>query len=105
MTKQNPIEGDVKNAVKKLLATHGWFAFMPPANTYGANGISDIIAVKAGLFLAVEVKLKKAEGSTNQEAFMKSVRDHGGFAMLVNMKGLPAFEAWLDKFDRLNDGA
>ena len=99
MTKAHPVEGDVKAAIKKLLAKHGWYAFMPPANTFGANGISDILALKDGQFLAIEVKLKKATGSANQESFMQAVRDHGGVAMLVNQAGLPEFEAWLGKFD------
>lgn len=105
MTKQNPNEGDVKKAIKDLLDRHGWFWFMPPANTYGSNGISDILALKDGFFLAIEVKFKKTEGTQNQEDFLEDVRKHGGFAMLVNQAGLPRFSAWLKTFDRGLDHA
>lgn len=101
MTKMHPIEGDVKTAIKKLLDKHGWFHFMPPANKYGKSGISDILAVKAGRFLALEVKLKKAEGTANQEEFLKSVREHGGYGMVINMATLPVLERWLQDVDDL----
>ena len=97
MTKLHPLEGDVKDAVKKLLTQYGWWHFMPPANAYGITGISDILALKRGVFLAIEVKLKKTTGSANQETFLQSVRDNGGHALVVNMAGLPAFKDLLER--------
>lgn len=99
MTKAHPVEGDVKNAVKKLLTECGWFWFMPPANQYGANGIADILALKNGRFLAIETKLKKSSASPNQEIFLQNVRDHGGEALVVNMAGLHAFTMLLTQMD------
>ena len=60
MSPTNPrIEKDVKTRIKKLLDDHDWFWFMPPANGFGRTGISDIIAVKRGVFLAIEAKFGK----------------------------------------------
>lgn len=99
MTKLHPTEGDVKKAVKALLDKHGWFHWMPPANMYGASGQSDILALKRGVFLAIETKLKKKAGTVNQEDFMTAVRANGGLARLVNMDGLPVFAKMLQKID------
>ena len=97
MTKLHPTEGDVKTAVKKLLTQYGWWHFMPPANQYAKSGISDILALKRGRFLAIETKLKKTTGSANQDVFMQSVVDNGGFAMVVNMAGLREFQVFLER--------
>lgn len=85
MSKLHPVEGDVKNKVKAILAKRGWWFFMPPANTYGAGGISDILALRAGRFLAIETKLKKATASAHQEVFQLRVAENGGHACVVNM--------------------
>ena len=97
MTKMNPTEADVKDAVKKLLTQYDWFWFMPPANTYGTNGIADILALKRGRFLAIETKLKKATGTANQMAFLGQVEKYGGWATVVNQAGLPAFKELLER--------
>ena len=97
MTKLHPLEADVKDAVKKLLTQYEWFWFSPPANMYGTNGISDILAIRRGHFLAVEVKLKKKFGTAGQEAWMEKIRDHGGTTMVVHMGNIPDFQALLER--------
>jgi hypothetical protein len=92
-------EGDVKNAVKKLLDEHKWFWFMPPANGYGSSGISDFIALRSGVFVAIETKFGKNTPSALQKSFLTTVMAHDGFAFVVNENTLLAFSVWLDTFD------
>ena len=87
-------EKGVKAEVKKLFDKHGWFWFMPPANGYGKGGISDFLAIKSGVFLAVETKFGTNKPSALQVGFLESIRSEMGYGFVVNEKNLP----WLDRF-------
>jgi Holliday junction resolvase len=92
-------EKDVKAEVRKLLARHGWFWWMPGANGFGAQGVADFLALRGGVFMAVETKFGKNRPSHLQRAFLESVAVEGGFAFVVTEKTLPAFAAFLLAFD------
>ena len=94
-------EAGVKAAVKKILKTHGWFVWMPPANAFGKAGIADIHALKDGVFLAVETKFGNNKPSKLQSAFLGAVDQHGGKALVVNEKNLVEFEQLITS---LHDG-
>jgi hypothetical protein len=97
----NPrIEKDVKERIKKLLNEHDWFWFMPPANGMGRTGIADIIAVKRGVFLAIEAKFGKNPPTAMQIGFLNSIRAQDGFAFVVNEDRLNSLRIWLEAFDR-----
>ena len=98
-------EKDVKAAVKKLLDKHSWFWFFPPANGYGKAGIADIIALKAGVFLAIETKFGKNKPTKLQCAFLLSVQSESGFGFVVNEDTLQWFEAWLESFENATAAA
>lgn len=79
-------EGKVKSAVKKLLALHGVYYFMPGANGYGRAGIPDIIACVNGRFLAIECKAGKGTTTALQDREMNLITASGGMALLVSDK-------------------
>lgn len=95
-------ETDTKAEVKKLLDKHGWFWWSPPAQAYGKSGISDIHAVKAGMFMAIETKrgTKKPDPTVNQVAFLNSMRASDHFAFVVNDTRVPHLKAFLEALDR-----
>ena len=99
MRKTHTKEGHVKDDVKALLDRFGWFWFMPPANAYGKSGISDIIAVKRGTFLAVETKFGANKPTAMQIGFLNSIRANDGFAFVVTERNLEWLEAFLESFD------
>ena len=92
-------EKDVKAKTKALLKKHDWFWFMPPANAYGKSGISDIIAIRSGTFMAIETKFGSNKPTPLQVAFLNSIRAEEGFAFVVNDKNLDWFAAFLESFD------
>src|SRR5208282_6426751 len=92
-------EKDVKAEVKKLLDKHGWFWFMPPANAYGRSGISDFLALRGGVMMALETKFDDTPTAL-QQGFLSSIAAEGGFAFVVDEKRLDAFAAWMDLFDQ-----
>ena len=92
-------ERDVKKQVKKLLTDHKWFWWMPSANGYGTQGVSDIIAFRAGVLLCAETKFGKNKPTAMQKAFLESIAAESGFGFVVNEKNLPAFALFLVLFD------
>lgn len=93
-------EKGVKREAKKLLDKHGYFWWMPPANGYGKAGISDIHAIKAGVFLAIETKFGDRQPTPMQVAFLNSIRSQDAFGFVVNEKTLGWLAVWLEAFDR-----
>jgi hypothetical protein len=98
-------ERDVKKQVKKLLTDHKWFWWMPSANGYGTQGVSDIIAFRAGVLLCAETKFGKNKHTAMQKAFLESIAAESGFGFIINEKNLPAFAEFLIVFDRSCQGA
>ena len=90
----------VKAPVKKLLTAHGYFWWMPPANGFGQTGISDIHAVKSGMFLAIETKYGKRDPTPMQKGFLDSVRAADHFGFVVRDTTLDAFAAFLKYLDK-----
>ncbi len=93
-------EKDVKAQIKKLLGKHGWFYWMPPANGYGKSGIADILAIKDGVFVAIEAKFGKNKPSPMQSAFLMSIKAESGFGFVVNDKNIEWLDTWLTAFAR-----
>lgn len=91
-------EKDVKRRVKAILDKHGWFYFMPPANAYGRGGISDLIAIKIGTFMAIETKFGSNKPTALQVAFLNSIRAEDGFGFLVNDKNVDYLDQFLESF-------
>jgi len=93
-------EKDVKRHIKKLLDTHGWYHWMPPANGFGKGGISDHNALRAGVFLAVEAKYGGNKPSENQKDYLRDISAQDGIAFVVDDKTIGWLEIWLIAFDR-----
>jgi len=99
MTKLNPLEEDVKKGIKRVLDKHNMFWFMPPGNGYGKKGVSDFIAIKAGVFFAIEAKKSPKEKPTPlQRAFLTSISAEDGYGFVVDTEKLPFFEEFMDIF-------
>lgn len=94
-------EADVKTQVKKLLKEHGWFHWMPGANGFGMQGVSDFLALKNGVFLALETKFGKGTLTVLQRCFLRQVKDHGGLAFVVSETNLLTFSAFCAWFNAM----
>lgn len=93
-------EGDVKKEIRKILNRHKWFWWMPPMNGYGTTGVSDFLALRGGVFLAIEAKHNKKQPTALQRGFLSSIIAEGGFGFVVNEHRLNHLENWLAAFDR-----
>lgn len=92
-------EKDVKEKIKALLNFHGWYTWMPGANGFGAQGISDHLALKNGVFLAVEAKFGRGKPTAMQKSFAAQIMSNDGFAFCVNEQNIDHLRMWLESFE------
>jgi hypothetical protein len=85
-------EGKVKAVVRKMLAKHGIYYFMPPGMGLGRSGIPDIIGCKNGKFIAIECKAGKGKTTALQERELLAICNAGGFTFVVNETCLDELE-------------
>lgn len=88
-------ESKVKTKVKKLLAAHGAYHFMPATHGYGTSGVPDIIACLHGKFIGIECKANGGKPTALQLKNLQELSSAGGIAILVDETGLGALELWL----------
>lgn len=97
-------EADVKKQVKKLLDKHGYFWWSPPANGFGKIGVSDINAIKNGVFIAIETKFGSNKPTLHQKAFLDSIRAEKGYGFVVSEANIAWLEEFLTVFGRAVEG-
>jgi len=86
----------VKNEVKKILDTTEWKYWMPSADVYGRNGISDFLCVKKPkLFMVIETKYDNTV-TAQQYEFLLEIHKHGHYAFLVDETNLDVLRAFLN---------
>lgn len=91
-------EGGVKALIKDLLNFHGWYTWMPAANGMGTLGVLDHLAIKDGVFLAIEAKFGANKPTPLQKAFAGQVIANSAFAFCVNEKNIDHLAWWLESF-------
>ncbi len=76
-------ERDVIRDIRDWLAMHGWFVVRIQQSMGCHKGMSDLLAVKGGRVLFVEVKAPKGRQSTYQVEFQREIESHGGVYVLA----------------------
>lgn len=76
-------EGMVTCSIRDLLKTIGVFHWKEFQTLGSFPGVSDIVGIYKGRFLAIEVKAPKGKPSPAQVAFLDRIRQEGGIAILA----------------------
>lgn len=71
-------ESDIQAAIRDYLGWHGWFCWKVHQSLGSYKGVSDLIAVKAGRVLFIEVKTSTGRLGVHQQAFRDELTRHGG---------------------------
>ena len=72
-------ESDIQKYIKDYLIKTGWFCWkIHQQGKYCYRGITDLMAIKDGLTIYVEVKAWKGCLSSDQEKFRDDIVSHGG---------------------------
>lgn len=98
-------EKKVKDKVKKLLAEHGAYHFMPATHGYGSSGIPDIAACLHGKFIGIECKANGGKPTALQLKNLRELSSAGGISVLVDETGMDAFADLLTRVNKLDGGA
>jgi len=103
-TSNDQTEWWIKREVKKILATTEWSFWMPAADIYGRNGISDFICVKKHkLFMVIETKYDDVV-TTSQFVFLTAIHDAGHYAFLVDETNIDELQVMLTKLEVISHG-
>ena len=81
-------EDGVKRVVRRILNHFNFFEFMPPANAFGKSGISDILTLGNGNFVAIECKYGRNKPTEMQLEFGRRVEEAGGLFLIINDSNL-----------------
>jgi hypothetical protein len=89
-------EKKVKEKVKKLLAEHGAYYFMPATGGYGKSGVPDLVACIDGRFVGIECKANGGKPTALQDKNLMDIIGKGGISILVDETGIGSLKALLD---------
>ena len=76
-------ERGILQMIRDYLRLRGWFVVRMQQGLGCHRGLSDLIAVKQGCVLFVEVKAPKGQQSTCQAEFQREIEEHGGVYVLA----------------------
>ncbi len=76
-------ESDIKKQVVPYLRLKGWFVFPVMQGALAYRGISDLIAIKQGRVLFIELKVAKGVLSDYQKKFQEDITIHGGEYLVI----------------------
>jgi Holliday junction resolvase len=72
-------ETDIRRQVRDYLRIKGWFVFHILQGGVGVyRGITDLIAVKGGRVIFLELKTRTGRQSEHQKKFQADIETHGG---------------------------
>jgi hypothetical protein len=81
--KPKELEADVTKAIRDYLSLRGIWHYKHAQGPFGRAGISDIIGMYNGRYLAIEVKTKTGRVSEHQQEFIDEVKANGGIAFVA----------------------
>lgn len=98
-------EGLVKTKIKRILNERNALHFSPYMAGMGSAGVSDIIALYRGRFLAIEAKADASKKPTDlQMKFLQTVEFNEGIPMVIHKGNLDVLTEVLDAIDEEEDG-
>lgn len=93
-------EAKVKKKIRAVLTEHGALFFSPVTGGYGVSGVSDIIALYRGTFIAIEAKADATKKPTElQKKFLGQVQSNGGISLVIHKDNLNELKDILESID------
>jgi Holliday junction resolvase len=92
-------EADVKKEIRCLLDQHGFFWWNVHGSAYAQSGISDIHAIRQGVYMVIEGKKFPNRPTMLQKGFLQSITAEKGLAFVVDERRLGWFAVFLQAFD------
>lgn len=77
-------ETDIRKQLVYYLRLKGWFVYHCFAGLGSYPGLSDLVAVKDGRVIHIEVKTPTGRQSEKQKLFQADIEDHGGEYLIID---------------------
>lgn len=92
------IERDVKNKVKRLIATYEkrgyvFWTYWPVQTGFGKHGIPDCLLCFKGRLVAIECKVDRKEPSTRQWLQIREIDDADGYVLVIDQHNFDELES------------
>lgn len=97
-------EKKVKDKVKRVLAEHGAYHFMPATHGYGSSGVPDIVACLRGKFVGIECKANGGKPTALQLKNLRELSQAGGLAVLIDERCIDKLSDLLTAVNKIQDG-
>lgn len=97
-------EKKVKDKVKKVLAEHGAYHFMPATHGYGSSGVPDIVACLRGKFIGIECKANGGKPTALQLKNLRELSLSGGLAVLIDEHSIDQLSLLLTAVNKFDEG-
>jgi hypothetical protein len=97
-------ESKVKDKVKRVLAAHGAYYFMPATHGYGSSGVPDIVACLKGKCIGIECKANGGKATALQLKNLRELSASGGLAVLVDERGIDKLNDLLTAVNKIQEG-
>jgi Holliday junction resolvase len=94
-------ESEITQDIRYYLKESGIWHYKQWQGLGSLHGISDIIGIYKGKYLAIEVKRPGLSPTDKQQAFLKRVHDEGGLAVCVH--SYEELADFIEKAGGLND--
>lgn len=76
-------ESDIRRQIQDYLRWSGWFVYYNLQGLGCYPGLSDLVAVKNGEVVNIEIKTKRGRQSEKQKAFQNDIEKAGGKYLLA----------------------
>lgn len=80
--KEQP-ETAIRRAIVEFLRLHGWKVARIVQSALSERGIPDLVAIRGGQTVWIEVKTAKGRLSKYQERWLQDLEDHGGWYIVA----------------------
>ena len=77
-TRKEQPETPIRRAIRDFLQLHGWKVTRIVQSALSEKGIPDLVAIREGHHVWIEVKAPKGRLSEDQERWLQDLENHGG---------------------------
>ena len=77
-------EQEIHREIKRWLKEGGWAVWKNHGSAYSERGLPDLMALRDGVFVAVEVKRPGYDATLLQSLWLRRIRDHGGIGLVAD---------------------
>jgi len=77
-------EQDIHRKIKAYLKSEGWAVWKNHGSAYSESGLPDLMALRDGIFLAVEVKRPGYPPTALQSLWLRRIEEHGGIGFVAD---------------------